>query len=200
MAPPPQKPPPKGGKTNPLTTKYGPLPGWGWLAVVVVGYLLYRKFSASSSSGTASTAGGTAAATNVPNETITLPSGATYTGPAGAAPQGFNWGGGTGTSWSSTPGTTGTSPTPGPGGNAGGTPYPGYTLLTSNVAQSVQSDLAAGTPVEYSANSGAPLVPVTQPAGAGTGWLIGGQPASSVSGAGGTPGSPSGFYVQQTAA
>ncbi len=197
--PPPQKkaPPKAGGGMGTLTKKVGPLPVWGYIAVVVVGYLIYRKMKGSSASAsTAATAGGAAAGT-APTETITLPSGASYTGPAGAAPQGCNWSGGNG----STPG-GGTSPgqggtTPGNGGGQSGA-YPGYTLIGSNVANTVQADLTAGTPVEYSAGQGQALVPVTQPGGAGTGWLFGGSSAAPGT-PGGAPGQPSGYYVKSAA-
>lgn len=81
MATPPAK---KSGspKFN-LTTKYGPLPAWGWIAVLVVGVVIYKKLK-SNSSGTASTAG-TTSSTTTPTETLTT-SGGTYTGPAGDAP------------------------------------------------------------------------------------------------------------------
>lgn len=77
-----------------LTNKYGPLPGWGWVAVIVVGVVLWRKLhpraSATSSQTTSRSnmfTGGQAS--NIPTETITLPSGASYSGPAGSAPSGF---------------------------------------------------------------------------------------------------------------
>lgn len=195
--PPPQKngkPPAKGaGGMSFLTQKAGPLPVWGWIAVAVVGFIIYKKLQSGSSTGTTTGAtAGSAASGTQPTETLTTPYG-TYTGPAqGGIPSSI---------------LSGPAPTPGPGtstpGGGGNTPgngntpsgaYPGYTLLTNNVAATVQSDLGANQPVFYSGGTGQNLVPVTQPAGAGTGWLFGGSPTAPGNPSG-APGAPSGYYV-----
>lgn len=183
-----------GGGASFLTQKVGPLPVWGYLVALVAGYLIYKHLTGSTSS-TASTTGattGSTTATGEPSETVTLPGGYSYTGPAtGALP-------GVGGTPGSTPGTTGTSTTPGSGGNAGGTPYPGYSLVTENVANTVAADLVAGSPVYYSAAAGQALLPVTK--GAGGGWLAGGTPITQVGSSAGPPGAPSGYYVPTPAA
>ena len=199
MAPPRNAPskgkaPPKGGG-NVLTTRYGPLPLWGWLGIAVVGYLLYRRYSSGAASSTTAATGTAAPAT----ETVTTPYGS-YTGPAqGGIP-------------SSVLGPT--TPTPGPGPTpGGGGPTPGnggtpggamYSLITSNVAQTVQSRLSAGQPVLYAAQAGQAaqqgqgLVAVTQPTPGG-GWQFGGSPTAPGNPTGG-PGAPSGYYVPVPAA
>lgn len=81
--PPPRRQPPPAEGGNPLTRHYGPLPGWGWLAVAVVGYLLYKKFSGSSTSGSTLLGGGTSGAATGPSAgtlTISTPGGGSISG------------------------------------------------------------------------------------------------------------------------
>lgn len=181
-----------------LTTKYGPLPLWGWIGVAVVGFLLYRKLTGSSSS-TAATAATTGTSTTQPTETVTTPYGS-YTGPAqGGIPSsvlgptgGGNGGGGAGA------GNTGGG-TPGSGGNSSPPPGAPYSQIQSNVANTVQSLLSSGQPVYYAGSAGAAaqqgqgLVQVTQPQAGGP-WLFGGSPTAPGNPTG-PAGSPSAYYV-----
>jgi hypothetical protein len=65
-----------------FTRKVGPLPLWGWVAVALVGWYLYKKYSSGSTSSVLS---GTTSSTSVPTETLTTPGGS-YSGPVGQAP------------------------------------------------------------------------------------------------------------------
>lgn len=86
-----------GGGGSFFTKKLGPLPVWGWAAVLLVGYYLYTR----SHGGSGSSAG--SAATTIPTaaqETLSGPGGY-YSGPWGGAPAGITSptpGGGSGTS------------------------------------------------------------------------------------------------------
>lgn len=63
-----QSPPPAGGSQNVFQRKFGPLPGWGWMAlagVAAAGYLWYRNKQGSSAAGSAATSDTTAADTAV---------------------------------------------------------------------------------------------------------------------------------------
>jgi hypothetical protein len=64
-----------------LTRKLGPLPGWAWVAIAVVGIYLYRKMTNTAATGSSTVP--TAAVAAAPTESVTLPSGASYSGPAG---------------------------------------------------------------------------------------------------------------------
>jgi hypothetical protein len=85
-----------------LTKKYGPLPGWAWLGIIVVGVYIYRKKAAASTAATGATTGSTTA-TGVPTETLSYPNGGSYSGPVGYSPPGLG---------GSTPGNTGSTFTP----------------------------------------------------------------------------------------
>lgn len=85
----PQKPPPPSsrqtsGSGSLLTQKYGPLPGWGWLVIVVAGFYLWNKVRGGSSSGTTTASGGAAGQTPV-TASLSLPGGYSYSGPASGA-------------------------------------------------------------------------------------------------------------------
>jgi hypothetical protein len=165
-----------GGGGFSLGMKVGPLPLWGWIVALGAGYLLYKHFagSSSSSSTTGATTGSTTA-TGEPSETVTEPGGYSYTGPATGQLPGLST---TGTGVT-TPGTTGTSPTPGSGGNSTTSDaYPGYTQIAPNTPQTanqVATLLQEGQPVYGASAPGAPLVPITSPGGGGE-WQAGGQP------------------------
>jgi len=183
---PPAKKVPAAGGGNILTKKLGPLPGWGWLAVIVVGYLIYRHYN----SGSSSTTDTTAAPTTTPTETIQTPGG-TYTGPPGGAPSSIT------SPSSSSPG--GNGGTPGQGGHTpgNGNPQPGNGNAPAGIpgitevasAQTVQADITAGIPTYYNAPGVAPTAAnpgqlITQPGGPGGEWYAGGTPLPP--GAGGT--------------
>lgn len=90
---------------NVLTQRIGPLPLWVW-AVVAVG--VYLVFLRKKTSGTASASSTGSVSTPPQTETITYPTGSSYSGPVGYAPTG---GGG---------GSPGTGPSSGPGGGNSG--------------------------------------------------------------------------------
>jgi len=126
MAPTKQPPPKGGGGGFDLQRKYGPLPLWGWIAVAVVGFILWRRYTA----GSAASAAGTPVTTStsgVPTETLSGPGGS-YTGPFGGAPGGI-----TGVQPGPNqpaPAPAGAGPTPGQGG-----PSPGNSLPPVNASQ-----------------------------------------------------------------
>lgn len=220
--------PPEQGQGSFLTRKVGPLPMWGWIAVAVVGFYLYSKITGSGAS-TSTAASGTTVPNQATETITTPYGSYTGPAQGGIPQSILTGGGGVTTpstpitspsvpsmpvspSQPSTPTqpTTPTSPgttstgTPGSGGNStppttSSSPYPGYTLLTSNVAQTVQNDLNSGQPVYFSGGAGQPLYEVVD-SGPNTGWALstpsGNQPLPSS--AGGSPGSPSGFYVPTT--
>ena len=98
-------------ESNFLTHKLGPFPVWVWGLLALGAYLLFFKKGASTSSSTG------AVATGMPQtETMTYPTGSSYSGPVGYAPTAQGGGGGGG------------SPAPSPG-NAGATPGGGNTAL-----------------------------------------------------------------------
>lgn len=73
-----------GGGSGFLTKKVGPLPVWGWAVVVVaVWWFFLRKKTATTTSATSSTGVTTYTA---PTETVTYPTGTTYSGPVGYGP------------------------------------------------------------------------------------------------------------------
>lgn len=151
-----KKPPAKGASGAGLTKKLGPLPVWGWIAAVIVGYLVYKKYSANKATTAATT--GTA---TTPTETVTT-SGGTYTGPVGSVPQAISnpngASGGAGSApvtttqqstplspaLTSTPGTPATSPsTP---GSTGGIPNSSTGPVIGADVGAAQSYLAATQP------------------------------------------------------
>jgi hypothetical protein len=73
-----------------ITKKAGPLPVWGWIAIAAVGIYLYRKYHGSTSATPAAQSATGSTATGVPTETLTLPSGESYSGPVGYGPPGNN--------------------------------------------------------------------------------------------------------------
>lgn len=129
-------PPQKAQGGNLLTRKIGPLPGWGWLAVALVAYYLYKKTTGGGGSTTTSTAG-----TTPPVATITLPGGYSYSGPASGAAS-FQQ---AAQAPASSPGqgTTGTSP--GSGAGTPGTAQSGFTPIANPTALG-QYFAAGGTP------------------------------------------------------
>jgi hypothetical protein len=187
--PPPKKGAPAKGGANFLTNKVGPLPVWGYIAVAVAAFLIWKKLSgSSSSSGTASTAGAGATSSTPSTETVTTPYGS-YTGPSqGGIPSSI-------LGPAPTPGSTG-SPTPGSGG--GSTPPSSGTAPTQSTgspytqvgtATQAQQDLNSGIPIYYEpGGAGAPgagsaPAQITQSTPGGE-WSVGGQPLPP--GAGGT--------------
>ena len=154
MAPAAKAPAGKGGGSF-FTNKVGPLPMWGWIAVAVVGIIIYRKVSgggsSSSTSGTTSASDQAAllnaqAAADYASLTT---AGGSYSGPVGGAPTSITDPTTSTTSTGATGGTVtaGTPPettTPGPTASA---PTPGatpasYLALTSPAA--IQGDINAG--------------------------------------------------------
>lgn len=117
-----------GGGGSFLTQRLGPLPVWVWVVVAVGVYLVFfRKKSTTQTTGTTTT--------TQPTETVTYPTGTSYSGPVGYAPT-YGGGGGGGTSTgggaAGTPGKKTT--TPGKGGTTPGNgtnPVPvGGTIVT----------------------------------------------------------------------
>lgn len=160
-------PPSSGGKLS-LTKKIGPLPMWGWIAVAVVGVILYRKLSGSSSS-TAAQTGATSTNATVPTETVTTAAG-TYSGPVGYDPLGGSGSSGDSGSGSSggsgstgtttptdttTPGTT-TTATPGSGGSSL-YQLPGTTTLAGNEYYVLGGTQATSDTQQYNVSGGAPV-------------------------------------------
>jgi hypothetical protein len=96
-------PTPKAGG-NAITKKYGPLPGWAWVGLGVLGYYIYkqRKAAAAAAAGT-STAATTATDSTAADSTAA-------TSPLAQAPTGYGYQG---------PGTSGYSGGGGPGWNVG---------------------------------------------------------------------------------
>lgn len=145
MAPPASQS--KQGAGNLLTRKVGPLPGWGWLVVAIVGFYLWKKLQGgSSSSGTSST--GTSSS-SPPTASVTLPGGYSYSGPASGV-QGFQQSattsGGSQTATATTApgqGTQGTSP----GSGAGSPGTYDYTAETYQVGGLLPGAGMLGTPV-----------------------------------------------------
>ena len=157
MAPASKPPAGKGGGSF-FTNKVGPLPMWGWIAVAVVGVIIYRKVSGSGS-GSSSTSGTTSASDQAAllnsqaaaDYASLTTAGGSYSGPVGGAPTsitdptttttttstgtdtGTSSGGGSTTV--ATPGPTAAAPTP------GATPA-SYLALTSPAA--IQGDINQG--------------------------------------------------------
>jgi hypothetical protein len=81
----------KGGG-NVLTKKFGPLPGWAWAGLGVLGFYIYKQRKASEASTAAATTATPAA--DLPTSDATAPSGYAYQGPgvgsggSGAVPVG----------------------------------------------------------------------------------------------------------------
>jgi hypothetical protein len=130
--PPPQKDKAAGGGSL-LTKKFGPLPAWGWIAVAVVGYLLYKKLTGSTATSTTGTA---STGTAEPTASVTLPGGYSYSGPASGAAA-FQQGVGASAS-PGNPGTTAVSP-----GNTG------TAAFTNISAPAAQAYIASGQQVYY---------------------------------------------------
>lgn len=128
---PPAAPPNGGGGGNLLTQKFGPLPAWGWLAVAVVGFILWRRLSGNQSNATAS---GTPNAVlgPIPTETITTGYGS-YTGPPTSAPPWAYQAPSTASSAPSNP-----APAAAPVASPGGGPSPAMAQVTT-------TNLAGGT-------------------------------------------------------
>jgi hypothetical protein len=156
MAPASKPPAGKGGGSF-FTNKVGPLPMWGWIAVAVVGVIIYRKVSGSGS-GSSSTSGTTSAsdqaallnAQAAADYASLTTAGGSYSGPVGGAPTSITdptttTTGDTGglvtegmlppDTTATTPGPTAAAPTP------GATPA-SYLALTSPAA--IQGDINQG--------------------------------------------------------
>ncbi len=168
MAPPQKRTGPSSAGSG-LTKKIGPLPVWGYIAAIVIGYIIYKKYTAqtsasTSTSTTAQTAAEYQAMLAAQQETLTTPGG-TYTGPVGGAPSsitnpsgsgsasstGSSTGGG-GSTWAgtipSTPGSSSTSPnTP---GSTGGIPTSPQTFYNTGPTGTT----AATNPAAYAAPAG----------------------------------------------
>jgi hypothetical protein len=128
-------PPPKSGAGagSFFTKKVGPLPMWGWIAVAIVGVILYRKMSGSGSAGSVAGSSTNAA---VPTETVTTAAG-TYSGPVGYDPLG----GGGDSGGSTDPGSAGGSP----GATTSGNSTPGgVSFVGSGYQQNMASVAGQG--------------------------------------------------------
>lgn len=112
-----------GSPSGVLSQRLGPLPLWVWAIVAVGVYLVFLR-KKSTTSSTASTG-----SVSVPpqTETVTYPTGSSYSGPVGYAPGGTGGGGG------------GASPGTGPGSGPGG----------GNVALTGGQILGGGGPLSF---------------------------------------------------
>jgi hypothetical protein len=86
-----------------------------------------------------------------------------------------------------------TSPAPAPTPTPSATPAPSYSLIGTDVADTVQTDLNEGVPVDYAFGGNAPEA-VTQPTPGG-GWYAGGNPIGGQGNPSGAPGQGQGFYT-----
>lgn len=142
-----------------LTRKIGPLPAWAYGLLGAGIFFLYRrqKAAATAAAGGTTSTNYTATTPNVPTESVTTPSGFSYTGPAGGASYYIPQGAMGATNGNSTPqvGTfTGlgySSPT-GVGGSSTSTSGLGFSEL-QNWAQA-QSLLSSGQPLFYEPTPG----------------------------------------------
>ena len=120
---------------NVLTQRVGPFPVWLW-GVIAIGvyFVFFRKKTATTTASTGVVTSGTPQ-----TESITYPTGASYTGPVGYAPTSVGGGGG-GSGGpapppSPTPGTSTTTPTP--GAPAAGTVLSGGALTQGGAGYSL---------------------------------------------------------------
>lgn len=128
---------------NVLTHRVGPFPVWLWGLLAVGAYLLFfHKKSAASTSSTGTVS------SSPQTETLTYPTGASYSGPVGYAPSGGGGGGGTGGGGSApspppvappTPGNAPTTPGGGNSGLAGGSVLGGGTLFPMGAGYSIKN-------------------------------------------------------------
>jgi hypothetical protein len=162
MAPPQKRTGPSSAGSG-LTKKIGPLPVWGYIAAIVIGYIIYKKYTAqtsasTSTSTTAQTAAEYQAMLAAQQETLTTPGG-TYTGPVGGAPSSITNPSGSGSS-TATPAASGASTTPStPGSSATSPNTPGSTGGIPTSPQTFYNTGPTGTtaavnPAAYAAPAG----------------------------------------------
>lgn len=160
-------PEPSGGGSF-LTRRIGPLPAWGWIVALAVGYYLYKRFAGGSSPASSSVPAGAE-----PTASVTLPGGYSYSGPASGA-QAFQQ--------AVSPGQGAAGSSPGSGSGSPGT----YTALPN--AYAAQALLSAGQPVYTQVTGTNTYVPISQPGGYGGEWYAGSQPLAPGSTTTGTSG------------
>jgi hypothetical protein len=103
---------------------------WAWLAIGIVGVYIYRKYTSGSTASTAASAATTAASS--PTETVSLPSGASYSGPAGVDLSGLLNAPAAGTSNPASSVPTETISLPGGGSYSGPVGSPDLSVLTAS--------------------------------------------------------------------